>query len=219
MVAHARLTGSNTVREGLEAVRDFLRVRGEAANRLHGTCSLGDAERLLTECVNSMLGFLRSTVDKSGELAKLGGRASPGSVELEAAQRLIINNSDLDVFLNSVTDPAWLVLLYQDRRLDLPRSHGERWAARMAAIRLSGSHRQEVTDWLVAIARERPSNPARCAAIVDVLLGMAGPGFEEALVIAAHHPRDEIIHRHFMRALEGVDPSDPTVNTAGLRRH
>ena len=85
VVTHARLTGSNTVRDGLEPVRGFLRVRGGAASRLHCTCSLDDAERLLTECVVSMLGFLRSTVDKSGELAELGGRASPGSVELKAA--------------------------------------------------------------------------------------------------------------------------------------
>ena len=79
-----------------------------AASRLHGTCSLADAERLLTECVNSMLGFLRSTADKSGELAELGGRASPGSTEWKVAQRRIINNSDLDVFLGSVADPAWV---------------------------------------------------------------------------------------------------------------
>ena len=97
--------------------------------------------------------------------------------------------------------------------LEPPGSHSEPWAARMAAIRLSGSHRQEVTDWLVAVANKRPSDPTRCAAVVDVLLSMAGPGFEEALLIAAHHPRDEIIHRRFMRALEGTDPSDPILES------
>ena len=210
--AHARLTGSYAVREGLEPVREFLRVRDEAASRLHGTCSLDDAERLLSECVDAMLGFLRSTADKSGELAEVAGRASPGSADLEAAQRLIINDSDLEVFLGSAADPAWLDLLYRDGRLDLPRSHSGRWAARTAAIRLSGTHRQQVKAWLETVAEEHRRDSAGCAAVVDVLLSMDGPEFEAALEIAARHPRDRIILSHFGYALDGADPSDPIVD-------
>ena len=209
--AHARLTGSYAVRDGLEPVRDFLRVRNEAARRLHSTCSLADAGRLLSECVDTMLEFLRSTADKGRELAELAGRASPGSADLEAAQRLIINDNDIEEFLGSVADPAWLELLYRDGRLDLPGSHRAGWATRMAAIRLSVEHRQRVRAWLLGLAAERRRDPTRCAAVVDVLLSMDGPEFEAALDIADRHPRDASILWHFARSLEGVDPSDSIV--------
>lgn len=212
--AHARLTGSTAVGEGLDPIKYFLKVRKRAANKLHSTCSVEDAERLLSECVDAMLGFLRSTADKSGELAELAGRASPGSAELEAARRLIITDGDLVEFLGSVADPEWLVLLYQNGLLNLPGGQGDQggwWAARTAAIRLSGPHRQKVAEWLAGAADENQDDPARGAAVADVLLGMAEPEFDTALRIAERHPRDPSILRHFTRALEGADPSDPIV--------
>ena len=99
--------------------------------------------------------------------------------------------------MGSVVDPVWLELLYRDGRLDLPESHSGRWAARTAAIRLSGSHREQVTAWLKAVAEEHRREPAGCAAIVDVLLSMDDPEFETALAVAARHPRDRIILSHF----------------------
>lgn len=209
--AHARLTGSIAVREGLEPVRDFLKVREEATGRLHSACSVGDAERLLSECVEAMIAFLRSTADKSGDLEELAGRASPGTVDLDDAQQLIITDSDLEEFLGSVADPAWLELLYRDGRLSLPAGSGGWWAARTAAIRLSVSHREQVTAWLAGVADDGRRDPGRCAAVADVLLGMAEPEFDAALEIAARHPRDRGILRIFMRALEGMDPSDKIV--------
>ena len=208
---HARLTGSIAVRPGLEPVRDFLNAREKAASRLHSACSVGDAERLLSECVEAMIAFLRSTDDKSGELAERAGRTSPGTADLEGARQLIINDSDLEVFLGSVADPAWLVLLYQDGRLNLPAGRGGWWAARAAAIRLSGTHRPQVKAWLVSVAAEDRRDSARGGAVADVLLSMAEPEFDAALKIAARHPRDRGILRLFMRALEGADPSDQIV--------
>lgn len=208
---HARLTGSHTVGGGLGPVRDFLKVRDKAAGRLHGTCPAVEAERLLEECVDAMLGFLRSTADKSADLAELAGRVSPGEAELEESRRLIVDAGDLDAFLDSAADPAWLELLYGDGRLGLPASPTGRWVARTAAIRLSGTHRQQVADWLEAVAGEDRDDPARCAAVVDVLLSMDSPEFEAALDIAAPHPRDGSMLWHFARALEGVDSSDPIV--------
>ena len=78
----------------------------------------------------------------------------------------------------------------------------------MAAIRFSGTHRQQVTAWLVGVANERRRDLAWCAAVVDALLNMDKPEFEAALDIAACHPRDGNILWHFARALEGVNPSD-----------
>ena len=205
---HARLTGSRTAGGGLGPIRDFLGVRDEAASRLHGTCSVDDAGRLLSECVDAMLGFLLSTADKRDDLAELARRVSPGNVELEASRRLIVDDSDIEAFLGLVTDPGWLDLLYQDGHLDLPLSPGGWWAARTAAIRLSGSHRQQVTAWLLGVASQDWSDPARCAAVADVLLSMDGPELEAALEIATRHPRDSNILWHFTLALEGIDPSD-----------
>ncbi len=208
---HARITGSRAAGDGLRPVRDFLRVRDEAGRKLHSTCTLDDAEQLLAECVDAMLGFLRSTADKSAELAELAGRVSPGSTDLEAAQKLIINTSDVEEFLRSAADPKWLVLLYRDGRLGPPGGPDGWWAASAAAIRLSGSHRQQVADWLKEVADQDRGDSARAAAVVGVLLRMDGPDFEAALKIAARHPRERGILHDFSRALEGVVPSDPVV--------
>ncbi|MDE0236931.1 MAG: hypothetical protein OXN95_06885, partial [bacterium] len=212
--AQAKLSGSIAVRAGVEPVREFVRVLEEAASRLHSTCSVEDAERLLSDCVDATLGLLCTTADKSGELAELAGRTSPGDAEMEAAQRLILNDSDLEEFLGSIADPAWLDLLHRDGRLQPPGGPGGQggwWAARTAAIRLSESHREEVTEWLEGAVGEDRRDPARGAAVADVLLSMAEPEFDVALRIAERHPRDPSILRRFARALGGVDPSDPII--------
>ena len=117
-------------------------------------------------------------------------------------------------FLGSTADPEWLVLLCQNGLLNLPGDQGDQngwWAARTAAIRLSGPHRQKVIEWLAGIANEDQDDPARGAAVADVLLGIAEPEFDAALRIAERHPRDPRVLWYFTRALEGADPSVPTV--------
>jgi len=203
----ARLTGSPAQRGELAPMIAFLGAHKRASDMLHSRCSVEDAERLLWECEDAMLGLLRSPADREGQLSDVAGRDCPGDADLEEARRLIGTDRDLEVFLGHVGDPEWLVLLNRDGRLDPPVGRDGWWAARSAAVRLSVSHRQEVTDWLVSVAERRPGDAGWCAAVVGALLGMEDPDIALALRFAEPHQTSGRMLWLFGPALEDADPS------------
>ena len=208
---NARLTGSPAQRGDLAPMFEFLGVHERASDLLHSRCPVEEAERLLGECVDSMLGLLRSPSDREAQLAEVAARACPGDDDLAEALRRIGTDRDLDVFLDRVCDPAWLALLNRDGRLDPPGGGDGRWAAHKAAVRLSASHSQQVTDWLVSIAEQRPGDRDWCAAVVGALLNMENPDIGLALRFAGRHHDSGHILWFFRRALEDTDPSDEIV--------
>jgi len=207
----ARLTGSPAQQGDLAPVVEFLRARERANNFLHSRCSVEDAERLLEECAEAMLGVVRTPADRSSELAEVAGRASPSDADLAEARRLIVTDRDLEVFLDGVRDPVWLVLLSRDGRLNPPGEDG-RWVAHRAAVRLSTSHRQQVTDWLVAVADQRPRDSGWNAAAVGALLNMEDPDIALALRFAKRHYDSGQMLWSFRHALEDIDPSEAVVS-------
>ena len=208
---NARLTGSPAQQGDLAPMTEFLRAHERASDFLHSRCSVEDAERLLWECEDAMLGLLRSPADREGELAEVAGRDLPGDADLEDARRLIGTDRDLEMFLRGIGDPEWLVLLNRDGRLDPLGSRDRRWAARSAAVRLSASHREQVTDWLVSMAEQRPGDHDWCAAVTGALLGMDDPDIDLALRFARLHPTSGHMLWLFVRALEDADPSERIV--------
>ena len=208
---NARLTGSPAQRGDLAPMFEFLGVHERASVFLHSRSSLEDAERLLWECVDSMLGLLRSPSDREAQMAEVAAWACPGDDDLAEALRRIGTDRDLDVFLDRICDPAWLALLNRDGRLDPPNGGDGRWAAHRAAVRLSASHRKQVTDWLVSIVEQRPGDRDWCTAVVGALLNMEDPDIGLALRFAASHYDSGHMVWFFGRALEDTDPSDAIV--------
>ena len=208
---NARLTGSPAQQGDLAPMTEFLRAHERASDFLHSRCSVEEAERLLWECEGAMLGLLRSPADREGELADVAGRDGPGDADLEDAQRLISTDRDLEVFLDRIVDPAWLALLNRDGRLNPPSGEDGRWVAHRAAVRLSASHRQQVTDWLVSVAEQRLGDGGWCTAVVGALLNMENPDIALALRFAERHYASGHMLWFFGRALEDADPSDAVV--------
>lgn len=207
----AKLTGSHALRGGLAPIKEFLQTRKQSNRLLHRSCSVEEAERLLYRCFDAMLVVLRSPANKGGELAARAGKASPDEADLEAALGLIASEADIEVFLDSAADPAWLELLYGSGRLD-PIEGSRSWqAARRATARLSASHTQRVTAWLNGVADDHSGDHDRCAAVAGALLNLENPEFQLALSIAARHPNSDSILVHFRRALVDTDPRSSIV--------
>lgn len=207
----ARLTGSHALRGGLAPIKELLKTRQEANRLLHSSCSEEKAERLLSRCCDAMVGVLRSPADKGGDLAERAKKASPNDADLQAALALMASEADMEVFLDSATDPGWLELLYGNGRLD-PNGGSRSWqAAHRAAARLSASHPQQMAAWLNNISGEHSDDHDRCAAVVRALLDLENPEYRLALRIAARHPQSEAMLLHFRRSLSKGNPSDPFV--------
>ena len=210
-----RLRGAAAPRDALAPVKRLADLYRQASGCAHQVpeCSADDARLLLDNIVRALQGLLLPLDVVDSDLQRLAETRDPSDADVQQVRGHLATVRDVEVFLDAVATPVWLIKLDSTMDLEPPGRGGGRWAARNAALRLAaGGHRDEIVGWVEGVAGRCANDEAKLRQAVSVLLDMDSPEIGVALNVAGPLLDDRWTQAHICGALaETADPADDLV--------
>ena len=203
-------SGAEPLSSGTAPLHAYERLRRDCSRAGHQDCTLDEARRLWSECLE-LLRRLFLAHDRGPEaLGRLARLEAPDDADFEDLMEQAVTPVDLESFLHHIQSPNWLWRLARSDELQGP---GGRlwWAACTAAIRLNDAHRDEVAQWVEEMhARYADSaEQVRCFAYAARRIG--GDTLDLLLRIVRRHPTDERIAIEGLNCALDLDAAHPLV--------
>lgn len=203
-------TGTEPLSSGTAPLREYQQLLDDCNRAGHNNCTLDEARRLWTECINLLQRLFLAHERDPEPLRRLAGVESPTRTDLDQLLGSLSTSVELQSFLRVIDKPGWLWLLGRSDALGSPGS-SLWWAASTAATRVSDAHRVEVVRWLEAMHSEHVAEADHARCFAYAARRIAGDALDLLFAIVRRHPTDERIALEGLNAALKLDARDPMV--------
>lgn len=203
-------SGTEAFSSGTAPLRGYEQLRRECSHAGHKGCTLDEARRLWSECLELLHRLFLAHEGGRELLRRLARVDAPGDAELEDLLRHLTTPVEMRSFLSCVEEPDWLWLLGRSGTLGTPGT-GPWWDACSAAIRLSDVHRSEVVEWLDEMHAQHSAQADHVQCFAYAARRIAGNALELLFKIVRRHPSDERVAIEGLNAALDLDAADPMV--------
>ncbi|WP_371784186.1 hypothetical protein [Streptosporangium subroseum] len=210
------MTGVDPLLPGdLDPISEYSRIREQANGALHNQCELNEVVELFDRATTWFVRMFTPPDAQLQALVDLALRPYEEPSQIEELRRLVTNPHHLRLFLERVTDPAWLDVLYEHRLIQTPQP-GTLWPVAGVMNGLGVTAPDQVAKLLDRVLDETKDLAKEQQAVIRYeLLRLAwrlgAAGYQIAERIIKRHQGESWVLAIGTAIVRDADPSDPIV--------